>query len=444
MLVPVSRRIGRFEISRKLGRGGMGDVYLARDTAGNYAVALKLIEHADDPDTRDGIAAEKAPLQGLWAGEDGNIECGIHQKASVPEPQQDAEGILGLAQLNFQSRNGGLGIGQQGLGLFHVALGGDAEPDPASVSLRWQVYDLENLLSPAVRARETTFPPRVDRAPIVREGVRVRIGPVERTPFTFAFYTAASSDFRVGNNGAVMVGATSGDIGYTNAALPQASLPNTLMLYWDDLYYDSTGDVYWQVLGTAPNRTLVIEWYLIPHISGSSTDPGTFEMILYEGSNNIEFIYTDTTFGNATYNNGASATVGINQSATNALQYEFNTPGSVPDGRAICFYPPAPAPRLDFSTKTASGTMECQNEYSMDYVPSGPFWSGWTAAVNDGTVLFKGFEDPSSAWPGAGWRILKTTCGCWRTSRRWRSRSRSTRSARRPCPTSATRCAASG
>jgi serine/threonine protein kinase len=75
MLVPVSRKLGRFEITRKLGRGGMADVYLARDLAGGYPVALKLIEHADDADTRDTIEAEKrgAVLQARLADIDPHV-----------------------------------------------------------------------------------------------------------------------------------------------------------------------------------------------------------------------------------------------------------------------------------------------------------------------------------------------------------------------------------
>jgi serine/threonine protein kinase len=59
MIAPTSRRIGKYEIVRKLGRGGMADVYLAQDTALRYMVALKLIEHAADADTRDAIEAER-------------------------------------------------------------------------------------------------------------------------------------------------------------------------------------------------------------------------------------------------------------------------------------------------------------------------------------------------------------------------------------------------
>ena len=36
-------RIGPFEIERELGRGGMGDVYLGRDTKLGRRVAIKLL-----------------------------------------------------------------------------------------------------------------------------------------------------------------------------------------------------------------------------------------------------------------------------------------------------------------------------------------------------------------------------------------------------------------
>src|ERR1035438_5199173 len=58
MIAPASRKLGKYEIRQKLGRGGMADVYLAQDTATGQTLALKLIEHSADSDTRDAIAAE--------------------------------------------------------------------------------------------------------------------------------------------------------------------------------------------------------------------------------------------------------------------------------------------------------------------------------------------------------------------------------------------------
>jgi hypothetical protein len=59
MILSASRKLGKYEIVRKLGRGGMADVYLARDPESNRDVALKLVEHIADSETRDVIEAER-------------------------------------------------------------------------------------------------------------------------------------------------------------------------------------------------------------------------------------------------------------------------------------------------------------------------------------------------------------------------------------------------
>jgi serine/threonine protein kinase len=82
MIAPASRRIGKYEIRQKLGRGGMADVYLAQDSSLGFPVALKLIEHSDDADTRDSIEAERrgAELQARLAEIDPHVvrvyDCG--------------------------------------------------------------------------------------------------------------------------------------------------------------------------------------------------------------------------------------------------------------------------------------------------------------------------------------------------------------------------------
>jgi serine/threonine protein kinase/tetratricopeptide (TPR) repeat protein len=75
MIAPASRRIGRYEIVRKLGRGGMADVYLAHDSENGDAVALKLIEHSTDADTIAAIEAERrgAELQARLAAIDPRV-----------------------------------------------------------------------------------------------------------------------------------------------------------------------------------------------------------------------------------------------------------------------------------------------------------------------------------------------------------------------------------
>src|ERR1039458_7614194 len=59
MVIPERRKVGKYEILRKRGRGGMADVYLAQDTEHQRTVALKVIEHGPDADSRETIEAER-------------------------------------------------------------------------------------------------------------------------------------------------------------------------------------------------------------------------------------------------------------------------------------------------------------------------------------------------------------------------------------------------
>jgi eukaryotic-like serine/threonine-protein kinase len=82
MIAPASRKLGKYEIRHKLGRGGMADVYLAQDTEVGQPVALKLIEPGTDADSQDAIEAERrgAVLQARLAEIDPRVvriyDCG--------------------------------------------------------------------------------------------------------------------------------------------------------------------------------------------------------------------------------------------------------------------------------------------------------------------------------------------------------------------------------
>lgn len=152
-------------------------------------------------------------------------------------------------------------------------------------------------------------------------------------PFAFTYYGVTSSDLRVGNNGGILFDATSGDLSFSNRALPRSSPALSILPFWDDIGPGTgTGDVYWEVQGTAPNRMAIIEWYNRPHYS--NVGAATFEVILFEGTNQILFQYADVDFGNPSYDFGASATVGLNQDSSTASQYSYNTP-ALADGMAI-------------------------------------------------------------------------------------------------------------
>ena len=109
---------------------------------------------------------------------------------------------------------------------------------------------------------------------------------------------------------------------------------------WDDLN-QWPGGIYYQVVGTAPNRRVVIEYSRFSRLESVTQpgDTGDFEIILYEGSSAIKLQYKDVDFGNPLYDFGASATVGIQNSPTQGVQYSYNTP-SLANELAILFLPP--------------------------------------------------------------------------------------------------------
>ncbi len=141
-------------------------------------------------------------------------------------------------------------------------------------------------------------------------------------PFDFTFYTSVYTKAAVSINGTLYfiddwTGVTY-DMSPDNSPLPGSnfyrgySFGHFIAPFWDDLYM-LPGRIYHQVFGVAPNRTVVIEFDNVTRRDGSANpgQPGSFEMIVFEGSSAIQFQYKDVDFGNPTFNNGASASIGM-------------------------------------------------------------------------------------------------------------------------------------
>ncbi len=159
-------------------------------------------------------------------------------------------------------------------------------------------------------------------------------------PFAFDFYGLTATQLRISNNGAALFGAGDGSVYYVNTSLTSASYNYLIAPFWDD-FDASLGNVFTKTLGAPGARRFVVTWQDRSH--WEKIGAVTLQMILYEGSNNLKFQYQDVNFGDARYNQGASATVGIRKNSTAFLEYAYNT-AAITDGLAICFQYPGASP----------------------------------------------------------------------------------------------------
>ena len=144
------------------------------------------------------------------------------------------------------------------------------------------------------------------------------------SPFPIAFGGGSFSSLYVGSNGVISF--TNAFREYTNYQLPipdgltpARDLPVATLVapFWEDLYpvKGAEQNVFWEVVGSAPNRQLVVEWRNVRHYD-CRTDPNAtirFQTVFQEASSNVVFNYGNIGFGGncSFYDSGGSATVGI-------------------------------------------------------------------------------------------------------------------------------------
>jgi hypothetical protein len=154
-------------------------------------------------------------------------------------------------------------------------------------------------------------------------------------PFSFNFYGADYTNIAVSTNGNIQFGQQ--DTGYFNDAIPTTDGPNSAVYpLWDDLNPLTQGDVLYRFDGVSPNQTVTIEWNNVTQYTAGGDFPLTsenFQVVLHEGSNNIEFRYgsitpartDDTDNGTGLGPTGDDYTVGLENSAGSAAVFTSGT-----------------------------------------------------------------------------------------------------------------------
>lgn len=160
-------------------------------------------------------------------------------------------------------------------------------------------------------------------------------------PFPFVFYGATYTAVTAGSNGTLQFGG--GMAQHTNRCLDEGPAPgmgDLIAPFWDDLDLRFSGYLETEVTGEAPQRIFVVEWDDVPRF-GDDQDRVTFQVQLFEESNNILVLYQDVTLFEG--HNGGSATIGLQSEAQGlALQYSCNQP-TVADATRLLFAHPDPA-----------------------------------------------------------------------------------------------------
>ena len=169
-------------------------------------------------------------------------------------------------------------------------------------------------------------------------------------PFPIPFMGGSFAKVYVGSNGVISFSNVFSP--YINHTIPTANVQTLVAPFWADLapVAASAHNVFWDVVGSAPNRELVIEWRDVSFFGCSGTV--TFQVVFFEDKSDILFNYADVMVGGtcSVYDQGALAAVGVQVSSTSGRQYSYNA-ASLSDNSSIlwwtCSATVAPA-SLDF------------------------------------------------------------------------------------------------
>ncbi|WP_204293143.1 carboxypeptidase regulatory-like domain-containing protein [Micromonospora gifhornensis] len=168
-------------------------------------------------------------------------------------------------------------------------------------------------------------------------------------PFPVRFHGESYTSGRVHTNGLVSFGPVSGEPDtWVNPTLPTVAAPNAVVApFWDDLEVDASASVRTQTMGTAPNRSFVIEWRNVG-FRPTNAQRITFEVIFHEDGR-IAFHYGAMS---TPIQQGAGATVGLeNASGTVAALYSFQEAALTANSSIT--YTPAPAGAVEGVLTTA-------------------------------------------------------------------------------------------
>ena len=163
--------------------------------------------------------------------------------------------------------------------------------------------------------------------------------------FDFEFYGESYNDLHVSDFGLLTFGGPSpgGGAAYGNTSFASGNtlggLP-AIAPFWDVIGMDrsNSDDVYTLTQGIPGEREFIVQYNeVVIYYNNSSSERLTFQAVLREGSNEIEFRYDDVTLSSSTYSQGNSATIGVSDgSGIRHEEFSFAT-ASVSNNTKVVF-----------------------------------------------------------------------------------------------------------
>ncbi|MBK7764064.1 MAG: right-handed parallel beta-helix repeat-containing protein [Bacteroidetes bacterium] len=155
--------------------------------------------------------------------------------------------------------------------------------------------------------------------------------------FTYNGVTYTSA--RVSTNGVLVLGSVTGDVTAGNGPLP--NIGNTagnifLAPFWDDLYptVGTNASLKTETIGS----NFIVQWTNMSHFDDSLSGTITFQAQLNLLNGTVTYVYNDVLFGNVIHDAGLSATIGVQFSASSAIQYSTAS-ASLTNGQCVNFSP---------------------------------------------------------------------------------------------------------
>ncbi len=154
-------------------------------------------------------------------------------------------------------------------------------------------------------------------------------------PFAFPYQGGSITNLTVGNNGGIQLNTLTGAVGYGGN---MTTIIGDYLFAWGDDMDDETGNVYYQVTGTAPNQIAIFQWNNQNNFSNGAGSV-TFQIQMYQATGEIYYVYDDVEFGGTETADdyAANADIGLSGPTTD-INVSNNNSAYLQNNSCVHFY----------------------------------------------------------------------------------------------------------